>query len=141
MPCRTINLKYLSIAVGLFLGCSVLAGCAVHGKVKSPRTAEIFAVDLANEACEKDYGKRPFRTGAFPATRSDDRWLWGWLDPARGGGYSAQVSFRADKSKAEVQVSHVEPDRMDFEEPDAPSLDRDPRHGLLTPQPELPPGP
>jgi hypothetical protein len=146
---RTNNLKFLHSAVSHLLVCAVFAaltGCAGRGHIGSPGPAERFAVELANDACQRDFGNRPFRTGEFQATRSGDRWLWGWLDPAKCGGYSAQVSFRADKSEAEVRVSRVDPDRLDFEEPDAPSLDRelkkDSGSGPLTQQPEpSPPGP
>lgn len=148
MPLRTNNLKFLQTAFGhliFFAVLTALTGCAGRVHIGSPGKAERFAVDLANNACEQEFGNRPFRTGEFSATRSGDRWLWGWLDPARCGGYSAQVSFRADKSEAEVLVNRVEPDRLDFEEPDAPSLEREldsyPGAGPLTQQPELPPVP
>lgn len=71
----------------------------------------------------RDFGRKPFRTGYFPPTRDGSRWLWGWLDPAGGQGYTAQVSFNADGSLPEVALSFGEPSHVDMEEPNAPRLD------------------
>lgn len=82
---------------------------------------------LANEKCMREFGREPFRTGYFPVSREGTRWLWGWLDPAGGQGYTAQVAFQADGSKPEVSISFGEPFHVDMEEPNAPSLnDSDP---------------
>lgn len=98
----------------------ILTACAGNRQVTSARKAERIAVDLANDLCQRDSGKRPFRTGVFPATQSEGRWLWGWLDPASAAGYSAQVSFRTDRSNPAVSLSTHGTPGPDIEEPDAP---------------------
>lgn len=79
-----------------------------------------MAVDLANKQCRARYGKAPFRTGIFPATPSDSRWLWGWLDPNQAQGFSAQVSFRQDGSDAQVEVVYASHRNDNPAEPDVP---------------------
>ena len=99
-----------------------VSACAGNRQVTSAKKAERIAVDLANDLCQRDSGKRPFRTGVFPATQSDGRWLWGWLDPASAAGYSAQVSFRTDRSNPAVSLSTHATAQPDIEDPNAPSL-------------------
>lgn len=99
-----------------------LIGCAAPRYIESTAEAEAKAVALANEKCMREFGREPFRTGYFPPSREGNRWLWGWLDPAGGQGYTAQVSFQADGSKPEVALSFGEPYHVDMEEPGAPSL-------------------
>jgi hypothetical protein len=130
------RLKFLQISVlGLALS-TALGGCAMGPGVASPTAAEQHAVALANEKCEHEYGQRPFRMGRFPASRTGDRWLWGWLDVSAGAGFTAQVSFHADGSHPEVTLYFNENSSanqaaspsspMDMEEPGAPSLGQAP---------------
>lgn len=97
-------------------------GCAGTHSIESTAEAEAKAVALANEKCMRQFGREPFRSGYFPPSREGSRWLWGWLDPAGGQGYTAQVSFQADGTKAEVALSFGEPYHVDMEEPGAPRL-------------------
>jgi hypothetical protein len=97
-------------------------GCAGTHYIESTAEAEAKAVAMANEKCMREFGREPFRTGYFPVSREGSRWLWGWLDPAGGQGYTAQVSFLADGSKPEVALSFAEPFHVDMEEPNAPRL-------------------
>ncbi|MDB5106050.1 MAG: hypothetical protein JWP91_3739 [Fibrobacteres bacterium] len=123
------NLKFLHsnaivpIVLACLLSLGFLSGCAGSAMLRSPGAAEKYAVRLANEKCAQESGKKPFRTGRFPATHEGDRWLWGWLDAAGAEGYTAQVSFRSDRSQPEVRVFSIAQDQIDMESPDAPRLD------------------
>ena len=108
-----------AVSLAAFMG--VLTACAGN-RTDSPAAAEKFAVSLANDRCEKEFGKRPFKTGRFPATRSDDRWLWGWLDAKAAEGYTAQVSFHADRTEPEAHVYATESEGYDMEAPNATPL-------------------
>jgi hypothetical protein len=114
---------------------SGLSGCASGSATASPAAAEKYAVALANDRCEKEFGKRPFKTGRFPATQSGDRWLWGWLDGS-GVGYTAQVSFRADRSEADAKVYPATGEAFDMEAPNAPDLDFRPDPDVVSQHPE-----
>jgi hypothetical protein len=131
---------FFASACSVLAAAALWAGCA-GGPIGSTGAAEKFAVTLANDKCEHEFGKRPFKTGRFPAARSGDRWLWGWLDAADGEGYTAQVSFHADRSQPEVQVYSIAADAIDLEAPDAPRLDAQQDPGPLTSQPEAAPEP
>ncbi|GEM_PF-5976031 len=109
-------------AAGLTALC---AGCA-GGPPSSPAAAEKFAVSLANDRCEKEYGKRPFKTGHFPATRSGDRWLWGWLDAGEAQGFTAQVSFRADRTQPDARIYSMAGEPFDMEAPNATPMEATP---------------
>lgn len=103
-----------------------LSACSGGCAPNTPAGAEKRAVALANDRCEQEFGKRPFKTGRFPATRSGDRWLWGWLDAAAGQGYTAQVSFHADGSEQEARIYSIAREDFDMESPDAPRLGSNP---------------
>ena len=109
-----------------------LSACSGGRAPVSPEAAEKRAVALANDRCEQEFGKRPFKTGRFPATRSGERWLWGWLDAAGGQGYTAQVSFRADGSEAEARIYSIASEEFDMESPNAPRLGSSPESEPLT---------
>ncbi len=123
-------------AMALAASALALAGCAGTRAVSTPRDAENIAVELANDKCQHEFGKRPFKTGAFPAARSGDRWLWGWLDAKSGRGYTAQVSFHSDGTDPQVAVSLGAEGQVDLEDPDAPSLNGTPDASVLTRQKE-----
>ena len=59
---------------------------------------------LANDKCQQVFGQRPFATGQFQVALVENRWQWGRRDPAGVNGYSATVSFRPDRSDAQVEV-------------------------------------
>jgi hypothetical protein len=141
LPRRTAALLRTSVvsatrsASGLALlaaGLLALSACSVGRAPDSPARAEKRAVALANDRCEQDFGKRPFRTGRFPATLSGERWLWGWLDAAGGQGFTAQVSFRADGSEPETRIYSIAKEEFDMESPDAPRLGSSPETDALT---------
>ena len=117
-----------AMGIGLLAACLLalslmaLSACSGGRAPDSPAAAEERAVALANERCEQEFGKRPFKTGRFPATRSGERWLWGWLDAAGGQGYTAQVSFRADGSEPEARIYSIAAEDFDMESPNAPRL-------------------
>lgn len=114
------------MAAGLVVLASILVSCSGGRAPDSPAAAEKRAVSLANDRCEQEFGKRPFKTGRFPATRSGERWLWGWLDAAGGQGYTAQVSFRAEGSEPEVLIYSIAEEAFDMEAPDAPRMGSSP---------------
>jgi hypothetical protein len=119
------KLKFLQYACAFSMLASVWIGCAgprAARSVDSPSAAEKVAVELANGKCRQEFGKSPFKTGRFPATRSGDRWLWGWLDPASAQGYTAQVSFHSDRSEAEVDIHYATEAQDELQSPDAPAL-------------------
>jgi hypothetical protein len=103
--------------------------------VAAAATAEKYAVSLANDRCEREFGKRPFRSGRFPAIQSGDRWLWGWLD-GRETGYTAQVSFRTNRTQPDARVYPAADEAFDMEAPNAPDLDFRPDPDVITQQPE-----
>jgi hypothetical protein len=120
---------FLRAALGIGLlaaGLGAFSACSGARASDSPAAAEKRAVSMANDRCEREFGKRPFRTGRFPATRSGERWLWGWLDAAGGQGYTAQVSFRTDGSGPETRIYSIAKEEFDMESPDAPRLGSSP---------------
>jgi hypothetical protein len=71
----------------------------------SAKGASARAAELANEACKRRFGVRPFRPENWAiAQGSDGRWTWGQVDPAGPGGYSAFVSFEPDGGAPRVDV-------------------------------------
>jgi hypothetical protein len=88
------------------IACAVLAwaGCSSSHHLTNPRQAEQHALALANAKAKEVYGKEPFAPGQFPIILSQERWQWGRFDPAGVDGYSAQVSFRKDKTDPKVEV-------------------------------------
>ena len=122
-----------ALGIGLLAaGLGAFSACSGGRASNSPAAAEKRAVAMANDRCEQEFGKRPFKTGRFPATRSGERWLWGWLDAAGGQGYTAQVSFRADGSEPEARIYSIATEEFDMESPDAPRLGTSPETDALT---------
>jgi hypothetical protein len=136
-------LKFLQIpacmaSIAALTALSGLSACSGGRTPASPAAsaawAEKHAVTLANDRCEMEFGKRPFKTGRFPAARSGDRWLWGWLD-GRETGYTAQVSFRSDRTEPDAKVYPASHDAFDMEAPNAPDLDFRPDPDVISQQP------
>jgi len=63
-----------------------------------------LAAQLANEQCERQYHRRPFRADQYSAVMQDDFYRWGGLDVGGVGGFSALVTFRRDGSESHVEV-------------------------------------
>jgi hypothetical protein len=73
-------------------------------RLESELNAAITAAKLANDECERIYGKRPFSGGLYRAELRGNTWCWGRLDPAGVDGFSAEVSFAQDGSNPKVKV-------------------------------------
>lgn len=119
------------LAASLVVLASPIASCSGGRAPNSPAAAEKRAVALANDRCEHEFGKRPFKTGRFPATLSGERWLWGWLDVKGGQGFTAQVSFRADGSEPEARIYSIAAEAFDMEAPNAPRLGSSPESDAI----------
>lgn len=63
------------------------------------------AAKLANEKCQKDFGKSPFTSDSYKAELVDSRWHWGKIDIKGINGYSAKVEFNKDGSNEDVKVA------------------------------------
>lgn len=77
---------------------------AVSQRSLSAAEAAELAARLANDRCEKQYRKRPFRAEQHPAVLKNGTYHWGGLDVGGPGGYSALVTFSQDGSQAHVEV-------------------------------------
>jgi hypothetical protein len=74
-------------------------------RVLSAGEAAELAARLANEQCERQFRKRPFKPEQQHATVSQDgRYRWGGLDVGAPGGFSALVTFHQDGSEPHVEV-------------------------------------
>jgi hypothetical protein len=62
------------------------------------------AARIANDQCEKNFHKRPFKPEQYPVNLQDGTYHWGGLDVGGPGGYSALVTFRQDGSDPHVEV-------------------------------------
>ena len=80
-------------------------------RVLSAQQASELAARLANEQCERQYRKRPFRADQHLAVLKDGLYRWGGLDVGGVGGFSALVSFRQDGSGSHVEVYYSD-DRL-----------------------------
>ena len=74
------------------------------GQFLSPTQAAQLAAKLANDECQRIYGKRPFTADQRPAVWMDNEYRWGGLDVGGPGGFSALVIFRGDGSHPKVEV-------------------------------------
>ena len=63
------------------------------------------AAKLANEKCQKEFGKSPFTPESYEAEFVDSRWHWGKIEPKGINGYSAKVEFNKDASNEDVKVA------------------------------------
>lgn len=91
----------------------IIEGCS-HGRSNVSTTKEskiliaadvaIMAANLANDECERLYGKRPFYANLYSVEFRDNTWHWGRLDPAGINGLSAEVSFKQDGSNPMIKV-------------------------------------
>ena len=74
------------------------------GDILTVYDATILAARLANDECERLYGKRPFYPNLYPAELEGTTWHWGRLDPGGVDGFSAKVSFTLDGSYPKVEI-------------------------------------
>lgn len=63
-----------------------------------------FASKLANERCNKSFGKAPFAPNSYVAKLVDSRWYWGKIESPGIHGYSAEIEFNIDSSEQKVRV-------------------------------------
>ena len=70
----------------------------------SAEGAGMLAAQLANEQCEHQYRRRPFKPGQHSAVFQDGLYHWGKLDVGGVGGFSAVVTFRQDGSEPHAEV-------------------------------------
>ena len=77
---------------------------AKENKVLASDDVAIMASSLANNECERIYGKRPFSAGIYSAELINTTWHWGRLDPAGVNGLSAEVSLGRDGTDPKVKI-------------------------------------
>ena len=70
----------------------------------SVQDAAVLAARLANEQADRQYRRRPFNPGQYPAAFEDGVYHWGRLDVGGVGGFSAVVTFHQDGSEPHVEV-------------------------------------
>lgn len=70
----------------------------------SAQDAAVLAAQLANDQCDLQYRRRPFKPEQHPAVFEDGRYRWGGLDVGGVAGFSAVVTFRQDGSEPHVEV-------------------------------------
>jgi hypothetical protein len=85
------------------LAAAALLACAPH-RALSPVSASVLAARLANDQCQKTYGKRPFAPDDFEARLDNGRWFWGTPDGGKVDGFEAEISFDRDGGARDVKV-------------------------------------
>ena len=98
---------WLTVQAGCSRSASPSAGrpaVASARRVLSAEEAATLAARLANDQCERQHQKRPFRAEQYPAVLQDGLYRWGGLDVGGPGGLSARVTFRQDGSASHVEV-------------------------------------
>lgn len=84
---------------------TLLGACAGTRHPLTPVSAGTLAARLANERCEKEFGKRPFAPEDFEALLDEGRWHWGTADGGKVDGYEVEVSFDRAGRKKKVSVT------------------------------------
>ena len=77
---------------------------AKENKVLASDDVAIMAAGLANDECERIYGKRPFYASLYKAELRGDTWHWGRLDLSGVNGFSAEVSLGRDGTDPKVKI-------------------------------------
>jgi hypothetical protein len=93
---------------GMFLIAAVLfllSACAGTREPLTPVSAGTLAARLANDRCEKNFGKRPFAPDDFEALLDQGRWHWGTADGGKVDGYEVEVTFNQGGGKRKVAVT------------------------------------
>ena len=89
----------------LFSACLFLmTACAGSRAPLTPVSAGTLAARLANERCQKEFGKRPFAPDDFEALLDQGRWHWGTADGGKVDGYEVEVTFDPAGRKRKVSV-------------------------------------
>lgn len=70
----------------------------------SAADASVFAARLANDQCERQYRRRPFKPEQYAAVLREGVYCWGNLDVGGHAGFSASVTFFPDGSQPHVEV-------------------------------------
>jgi hypothetical protein len=83
----------------------MLSACAGNRTPLTPVSAGNLAARLANERCEKTFGKRPFAPEDFEALLDQGRWHWGTADGGKLDGYEVEVSFNPSGGRRKVAVT------------------------------------
>jgi hypothetical protein len=83
----------------------LLSACAGNRGPLTPVSAGTLAARLANERCEKKFGKRPFAPEDFEALLDQGRWHWGTADGGKVDGYEVEVTFDRTGGKRKVVVA------------------------------------
>ena len=73
-------------------------------QVLTAEDASVFAAQLANEQCERQYKRRPFRPEQYPAVLQDGVYHWGKLDIGGPGGFFALVTFYRAGTEPHVEI-------------------------------------
>jgi hypothetical protein len=73
-------------------------------RVLSVEEASVLAAGLANDQCERQYRRRPFKPEQYPAILREGAYHWGNLDVGGHEGFSASVSFNPDGSEPHVEI-------------------------------------
>ncbi|HXJ61121.1 MAG TPA: hypothetical protein VNU68_31120 [Verrucomicrobiae bacterium] len=96
-----------------------LAGCSTKAPISNSNQAQAkdgrrtplsasaaaeLAAKLANDECERHYGKRPFAPAQHAAVLEGEQYRWGGLDIGGVGGLSALVTFAVDGTNPKVEV-------------------------------------
>ena len=94
-------MRMLLLPAILFL----LSACAGSRGPLTPVSAGTLAARLANERCQKEFGKRPFAPDDFEALLDQGRWHWGTADGGKVDGYEVEVTFDPSGRKRKVAVT------------------------------------
>ena len=70
----------------------------------SQEDASLLAARLANDLCERQYRRRPFQPGQYPAVLQEGVYHWGNLDVGGHAGFSASVTFLENGNEPHVEV-------------------------------------
>src|SRR5689334_13495768 len=73
-------------------------------RVLSAEDAAVLAARLANEKCERQYRRSPFKPEQYPAILRDGVYHWGQLDVGGHAGFSATVVFYPDGTGPQVEI-------------------------------------
>jgi len=106
-----ILLFVLTVSTTAQIGCSRSANPSpAHSaggstqRILSDVEAAALAARLANDQCERQYRKRPFRAEQHAAVLEEGIFRWGGLEVGAPGGLSARVTFRQDGSHPNVDL-------------------------------------
>lgn len=88
---------------------SILFAACAAPRPMTAVSAGTLAARLANDRCQKAYGKRPFAADDFEAVLQDKRWHWGTDEGGKVDGFEVEVTFDAGGRRPSVDV-HIPPE-------------------------------